>query len=226
MAHFPSTFHVKPDLSRGEIRLSIQMSEARVDEWWVSGADVREVLALDGTEGWRGEGALRVRFNRGTADVAIYDQGGKRTTIRAFPSSVKLLLAQLRAAVSDLPDRPTEERVVIRDASPDEGIIRAAVRSALQDEIGSMRAGIIDAVKVELGRIEKLIGEIEVAPVVSVSGPTPDAVAPAGVPVFIPSTVGKGAGDGSIASQAKKKKSGGVSDAAKALKARKGRKKK
>ena len=92
MAHFSTTFHVKPDLTRGEIRLSIQVSEARVDEWWVSAPDDREVIAMEGAEGWRGEGALKIRFNKGTADVAVYDKQGHRTVIRAFPSAVKLLL--------------------------------------------------------------------------------------------------------------------------------------
>lgn len=223
MAHFPSTFHVKPDLSRGEVRLSIQMSEARVDEWWIPGSDVREVLALEGEEGWRGEGSLRVRFNRGTADVAVYDTGGKRTTVRSFPSAVKLLLAQLRAAVSDLPERPVvEERVVVKESLPDEGIIREAVRSALQDEIGMMRSGVIDALKIELQRIEKLIGAIEVAPVVSVQPQAPERASD-DTPMFIPSSVGKGAVEGSIKTGTKK--AGGVDAAAKALRARKGKKK-
>ena len=227
MAHFSTTFHVKPDLQRGEIRLSIQVSEARVDEWWVPAPDVREVLALEGVEGWRGEGSLKVRFNKGTADVAVYDKNGHRTVIRAFPSAVKLLLAQLRVAVADVPERAIEERVVIRNTSPDEAVIREAVRLALQDEVGMMRVGVIDALKIELKRIETLISQIEVAPVVEVTG-----VAPSGTkkkksaedtPVFIPSSVGQGAKEGSVKTTTKQ--SAGVDDALKALKSKKGKKK-
>jgi len=229
MAHFSTTFHVKPDLTRGEIRLSIQVSEARVDEWWVPAPDVREVLAMEGVEGWRGEGALKVRFNQGTADVAVYDKNGHRTVIRAFPSAVKLLLAQLRVAVAEVPEQAIEERVVIRNTSPDEALIREAVRMALQDEVGMMRVGVIDALKIELQRIEKLISQIEVAPVVEVTGVA--ASAPAApekkkaddTPVFIPSTVGQGAKEGSV--KTKTKKSAGVDDALKALKSKKGKKK-
>ena len=228
MAHFSNTFHVKPDLTRGEIRLSIQVSEARVDEWWVPAPDVREVLSLEGVEGWRGEGALKIRFNQGTADVAIYDKTGHRTVIRAFPSAVKLLLAQLRTAVAEVPEQPIEERIVIRDSSPDEGVIREAVRLAIQDEIGMMRVGVIDALKIELKRIESLISQIEVAPIVEVAGvPSPaKAENPAvadDTPVFIPSTVGQGAKKGSV--KTKTKKSAGVDDALKALKTKKGKKK-
>jgi len=226
MAHFSTTFHVKPDLTRGEIRLSIQVSEARVDEWWVPAPDVREVLALEGVEGWRGEGALKIRFNQGTADVAVYDKNGHRTVIRAFPSAVKLLIAQLRVAVAEVPEQAIEERVVIKNASPDEAVIREAVRLALQDEIGMMRVGVIDALKIELKRIESLISQIEVSPVVEVTGsvavPEADKTTD-DTPLFIPSSVGQGAKEGSVKTQTKK--SGGVSSAAKALKTKKGKKK-
>jgi hypothetical protein len=224
MAHFSTTFHVKPDLNRGEIRLSIQVSEARVDEWWVSAPDVREVLAMEGAEGWRGEGSLKIRFNQGTADVAVYDKQGHRTVIRAFPSAVKLLLAQLRAAVADVPERAIEERIIIKNASPDEGVIREAVRLAIQDEIGMMRIGVIDALKIELRRIEQLIGQIEISPVVEVTGAASVVEAtPDDTPVFIPSGVGKGAQEGSVKTTSKK--SAGVDGALKALKAKKGKKK-
>ncbi len=224
MAHFSNTFHVKPDLTRGEIRLSIQVSEARVDEWWVPAPDVREVLALEGAEGWRGEGALKVRFNQGTADVAIYDKTGNRTVIRAFPSAVKLLLAQLRTAVAEVPEQAIEERVVIRNASPDEAVIREAVRLALQDEVGMMRVGVIDALKIELKRIEELIGAIEVSPVVSVTGGDVAAEEKKpevsdDTPMFIPSSVGQGSTEGSIKTTTKKGKS--VGKALEALKATK-----
>ncbi len=227
MAHFSTTFHVKPDLTRGEIRLSIQVSEARVDEWWVPAPDVREVLAMEGVEGWRGEGALKVRFNQGTADVAVYDKNGHRTVIRAFPSAVKLLLAQLRVAVSEVPEQAIEERVVIKNASPDEAVIREAVRLALQDEVGMMRVGVIDALKIELKKIEALISAIEVAPVVEVTGVAPEAAKDEkkvdDTPVFIPSSVGQKVTEGSI--KTKTKKSAGVDDALKALKSKKGKKK-
>ena len=229
MAHFSTTFHVKPDLTKGEIRLSIQVSEARVDEWWVPAPDVREVLSLEGAEGWRGEGSLKVRFNQGTADVAVYDRNGHRTVIRAFPSAVKLLLAQLRVAVAEVPEQAIEERIVIKNASPDEAVIREAVRLALQDEVGMMRVGVIDALKVELKRIEDLISKIEVSPVVEVTGVAGTSDAPDAektvddTPLFIPSSVGQGATEGSVKTQSKK--SGGVSSAAKALKAKKGKKK-
>ena len=224
MAHFSTTFHVKPDLTRGEIRLSIQVSEARVDEWWVSAPDVREVLAMEGAEGWRGEGALKIRFNQGTADVAVYDKQGHRTVIRAFPSAVKLLLAQLRVAVANVPERAIEERIIIKNASPDEGVIREAVRLALQDEMGMMRVGVIDALKVELRRIEQLIGQIEISPIVEVTGTAPVVEATTDdTPVFIPSSVGKGAQEGSVKTTSKK--SAGVDSALKALKAKKGKKK-
>jgi hypothetical protein len=224
MAHFSTTFHVKPDLTRGEIRLSIQVSEARVDEWWVSAPDVREVLAMEGAEGWRGEGALKIRFNKGTADVAVYDKQGHRTVIRAFPSAVKLLLAQLRVAVADVPERAIEERIIIKNTSPDEGVIREAVRLALQDEMGMMRIGVIDALKIELRRIEQLIGQIEISPIVEVTGAASVVEATTDdTPVFIPSGVGKGAQEGSVKTTSKK--SAGVDDALKALKAKKGKKK-
>lgn len=225
MAHFSTTFHVKPDLSRGEIRLSIQVSEARVDEWWVPAPDVREVLAMEGVEGWRGEGALKIRFNQGTADVAVYDKQGHRTVIRAFPSAVKLLLAQLRVAVAEVPEEAIEERVIIKNASPDEGVIREAVRLALQDEIGMMRVGVIDALKIELKRIESLISAIEVAPVVEVTGvasASSEEKKPAvddSTPVFIPSTVGQKVTKGSVKTSTKK--GTGVDKALEALKATK-----
>ena len=225
MAHFSNTFHVKPDLTRGEIRLSIQVSEARVDEWWVPAPDVREVLALEGAEGWRGEGALKIRFNKGTADVAIYDKNGHRTVIRAFSSAVKLLLAQLRTAVAEVPEQAIEERIVIRNTSPDEAVIREAVRLALQDEVGMMRVGVIDALKIELKRIEDLISAIEVSPVVSVTGggatPAPEAKPKVSddTPMFIPSSVGQGSKTGSIKTTSKKGKS--VDKALEALKAAK-----
>ena len=146
--------------------------------------------------------------------------------IRAFPSAVKLLLAQLRVAVAEVPEQAIEERVVIRNASPDEAVIREAVRLALQDEVGMMRVGVIDALKIELQRIEKLISQIEVSPVVEVTGVAATTKAEAtteDTPVFIPSSVGQGAKEGSVKTQSKK--SGGVSSAAKALKAKKGKKK-
>jgi len=229
MAHFSNTFHVKPDLTRGEIRLSIQVSEARVDEWWVPAPDVREVLAMEGTEGWRGEGALKIRFNQGTADVAIYDKNGHRTVIRAFPSAVKLLLAQLRTAVAEVPEHAIEERIIVKNASPDEAVIREAVRLALQDEVGMMRIGVIDALKIELKRIEELISAIEVSPVVSVTGGGTVAEekkpeVPDDTPMFIPSSVGQGSKSGSIKTTTKKGKS--VDKALEALKATKSTSKK
>jgi hypothetical protein len=221
MAHFSTTFHVKPDLTRGEIRLSIQVSESRVDEWWVPASDAREVLALEGVEGWRGEGAMKVRFNQGTADVAIYDKNGHRTVIRAFPSAVKLLLAQLRTAVAEVPETAIEERIIIRNTSPDEAVVREAVRLALQDEIGLMRSGIIDALRIEVSQLREWISSqgFSAPPAVAAASSIPDDT-----PTFIPSTVGQGQLFGSL--DVKGKTGDGVAGAAAALKAQKSKGKK
>jgi len=221
MAHFPTTFAVKPDMTRGEIRVSIRVSEARIDEWWIPAADVREVLALEGVEGWRGDGSLRLRFNQSSADIALYDSGGNRTIVRVFSSAAKLLCAQLRAAVADVPIAAIEERIVIRNASPDEGVVREAVRLALQDEIGLMRTGIIDALRIEVAQLREWIGTQGFSVPLPTSEPTQE---PSDTPTFIPSTVGQGVLFGSL--DVESKTGDGVSGAAAALKAQKSKGKK
>ena len=190
MAHFPTTFHVKAEPNSGLIRISIQVSEARVDEWRVSASTAKEVLALEGVDGWRGEGSLRVRFNRGTADVAVFDPAGNRTVIRCFPSAVKLFLAQLRAVVSEVPDEAIEERIIIRDN--------------IQDELVAMKIGIIEVIKQE---IAKLKGSLAASPIAA----KPEKVSEKEEAVFIPKAAQV---TGSI--KTKTKTGDGVDDALKA----------
>ncbi len=88
-----------------------------------------------------------------------------------------------------------------------------------------MRVGVIDALKIELKRIEELTGAIEVSPVVSVTGggvATAEEKKPEvsdDTPMFIPSSVGQGSTEGSIKTTTKKGKS--VDKALEALKATK-----
>lgn len=217
MPHFSDTFHVKPDLSRGEIRVSVRVSENRVDEWWISAIDVREVIALEGQDGWRGDGSLKIRFNNGSADVALYDAGGNRTVIRAFSSAVKLFLAQLRACVSEVPVSETEERVVLQSRGADEEIVKEAVRLAVQGEIAAMRAAVLQAIRDEVGGLKSFMASAPSVPESipqEVSGPSLETK------VFIPSTVGKKDLEGSM--KAKTGSTGGVSEAVEALKGLKG----
>ena len=221
MAHFPSQFHVKSDLTRGMVRVSLQVSEARVDEYWVPGEDIREVIAADGQAGWRGNGKLRMRFNDRSADIALFDDGGKRTVIRAFSSAARLFLSQLRAAASEI---VPIDRVIDFEppATPtvDEGVIQSAIRDVLQAEVGTMRMGIIDALKIEIQRVEKILASRidllhtvlpQAGPVISSPGPS---VPSSGEPTFIPDIESELKGS----LQVKDTTSSSVEAAAKALK--------
>jgi hypothetical protein len=167
------------------------------------------MLGMEGSEGWRGEGSIKVRFNQGTADVALFDDGGRRTVIRAFPSAVKLFMAQMRAAVSDAPLDAVEERIVVRDVGVSEDVIREAIRLALGSEIATMRAGIIDAIRMEIGKLNLSALTTTTR---SVNEPKDST------PTFIPKVNANA--KGSIKTTTKT--SGGVDDALAALRKKKG----
>jgi hypothetical protein len=91
-----------------------------------------------------------------------------------------------------------------------------AVEIALHGDIAEISAGVVDALKIELKKIEDRISEIGVAGPRTAAG-TDD------MPMFIPSSVGQGVKEGSVKTTSKK--SAGVGDALKALKSKKGKKK-
>jgi hypothetical protein len=223
MPHFSDTFHVKPDLTRGELRVSVRVSEMRIDEWWIPAVDARDVLALEGVEGWRGHGALKIRFSSGSADVALYDKGGNRTVIRAFSSAVKLFLAQIRAALIDVPVAALEERLVIQSRGADEDIIKEAVKLVVQEEMAATRAAMLQSIRVEMQNLKAVLeGGFAALPASRPAAPAVADVSSA-VPTFIPSTVGKAQLKGSVT--AKTTSSSSLDDAIEALKATQGKKK-
>jgi len=101
-------------------------------------------------------------------------------------------------------------------------VVQQAVGIALQGEIAKISAEVVDALKIELKKIEDRISEIGVVGVSGVAGPRATAGTD-DMPMFIPSTVGQGVKEGSVKTTSKK--SAGVGDALKALKSKKGKKK-
>jgi hypothetical protein len=138
MPHFPATFAVKSYPERHTIRVSVRVSETRVDEWWVPGEDLPELLAAT-NGGWRGSGSIRVRLRKDMADVALAS-GDRRTLLRVSVPEGKLLLARLRTAEMELhaADVPTPLEVPglgVTEALIGGGVDEDTLRRVIQEEL-------------------------------------------------------------------------------------------
>ena len=208
---FPDDFHVTVDAEQGALRVSVRAGENRIDEWWVTAGEVRSILESPNNGIWRGEGSLRVRIKPPGGLVALYDDADNRTIVRVAEPSVRLLLAQLRAALSELgdcavpPPKPYDGPSATVDLSSLEALVRDEIRagfSALRAEIGDM--------------IRAEMKGISVAPAPATASPTTES----SMPVFIPSGAGKDLG-GEITVKPRVEDGDGVSESLRAFKAAK-----